>query len=363
MSQKDYYTVLGVNQNASKEDVKKAFHKLARKYHPDNKNGGNEQKFKEINEAYQILSNDSQRAEYDSYGHVFSGGGGGGFSGFSSFSDFADQFQGFSAEGGPASGWDINDIFGDFFNTTARSRGKRGHDVAIDLEISFKDAVFGIERTVLLTKSSQCEACRGSGAEPGVSFKTCSTCNGKGRVQETRSSFVGVFTSVKECSFCKGRGEVPKQTCKICRGNGIVRKQEKIQIKIPPGIQDGEVIRLSGLGEAVSGGISGDLYVRIHVSKHKTFKREGNNLTMDLDIKLTDALLGGEYTIETLEGTITLKIPKGISFGEILRVREKGVPAQSGKRGDLLVKLNICLPKHLSTRTKGLFKTLKEEGI
>ncbi len=350
MSQKDYYSVLGVEKNASKDEIKKAFHKLARKFHPDNKSAGDEQKFKEINEAYQVLSNEKRRGEYDSYGHVFQGGQG--FQGFSPFSDFADGFQGF----------DINDIFSDFF-TGGRERAKRGRDISVDLEIPFRDAVFGTERSVLLTKTSVCDSCLGSGAEAGATFEKCATCNGQGRVQESRSSFFGSFTSVKECTVCRSKGEVPKKTCSLCRGAGIIRKQEEISIKIPSGIQDGEVIRLSSMGEAISGGISGDLYIRVHVGKHPVFKREGNNIVMNLDIKLTDALLGNDYNIETLDGAITLKVPSNVSFGEMLRVRHKGVPTGVGKRGDLLIKLTIRLPKNLSKKAKQLFDELKKEGV
>ncbi len=356
---KDYYTTLGVEKNASKEDIKKAFHKLARKYHPDNKSGGDERKFKEINEAYQVLSNDKKRAEYDTYGQAFAGNGFGGGPGFSGF-----DFNGFAGQGFGGVEFDLGDIFGDFFGGGGgRERAKRGRDISIDLEISFHDAIFGTDRSVLLTKTSVCDSCRGTGASAGTSFTKCVTCNGQGKVQETRSSFFGTFTSVKECSVCRGRGEVPKQSCNICRGAGVVRKQEEVSIKIPPGIQNGEVIRLSGMGEAISAGVSGDLYIKVHVSKHPVFKREGNNILMDLDIKLTDALLGNEYTIETLDGLITLKVPPNVSFGEILRVRNKGVPFGALKRGDLLVKLNIRFPKNLSKKAQKLFEDLKKEGI
>lgn len=353
---KDYYITLGVEKNASKDEIKKAFHKLARKYHPDNKAGGDEQKFKEINEAYQVLSNEKRRAEYDTYGQAFAGGGfsGGPFGGFD-FSDLGRQgFEGIE--------FDLGDIFGDFFGG-ARERVRRGRDISVDLEIPFTDAAFGTDRTVLLTKTSACDSCQGTGAQPGTKFEKCTTCNGKGRVQETRSSFFGTFTNVKECSVCRGKGEVPKQACTLCRGAGVVRKQEEVRIKIPAGIQDGEVIRLSGMGEAISGGVSGDLYIRIHVGKHPIFKREGNNITMTLDIKLTDALLGSEYPIETLDGVITVKIPENVTLGEILRVKNKGIPVGHGRRGDLLIKLNIRLPKHLSSKAKKLFDQLKDEGI
>ena len=353
---KDYYSTLGVEKNASKEDIKKAFHTLARKYHPDNKAGGDENKFKEINEAYQVLSNDKRRAEYDTYGQAFAGSGfgGGPFHGF--------DFNGFGRQGFDGVEFDLGDIFGDFF-TGGRERTKRGRDISIDLEISFKDAVFGTDRAVLLTKTSACDTCMGTGASSGAAFVKCATCNGQGRVQEARSSFFGTFTNVRECSVCRGRGEVPKESCTVCRGAGVVRKQEEIAIKIPPGIQDGEVIRLSQTGEAISGGVPGDLYIRVHVGKHPLFKREGNNIVMNLDIKLSDAVLGSEYTIETLDGAITVKVPTNVSFGEMLRIRNKGIPTGPGKRGDILIKLNIRLPKTLSKKAQKLFEDLKKEGI
>ncbi|MBI2108613.1 MAG: molecular chaperone DnaJ [Parcubacteria group bacterium] len=359
MPHQNYYATLGVEKNASKDEIKKAFHKLARKYHPDNKAGGDEKKFKEINEAYQVLSNEKRRAEYDTYGQAFAGSGFGGGPGFAGF-----DFSGFNGQGFGGVEFDIGDIFGDIFGGGGgRERTKRGRDISIDLEVSFKDGVFGTDRSVLLTKTSPCDSCIGTGAATGTTFTKCVTCNGQGRVQETRNSFFGTFTNVKECSVCRGKGEVPKQVCAVCRGAGVVRKQEEIAIKIPPGMQDGEVIRLSQMGEAISGGISGDLYVRVHVSKHPIFKREGKNIVTTLDIKLTDALLGTEYALETLDGPITFKVPANASFGEILRIRNKGIPTGPGKRGDLLVKINIRLPKNLSKKAQKLFEELKKEGI
>ncbi|MEK7178648.1 MAG: molecular chaperone DnaJ [Patescibacteria group bacterium] len=349
MSQ-DYYSVLGVLKSASKEEIKKAFHRLARKYHPDNKDSGDERKFKEINEAYQILSNDKKRAEYDTYGQAFSGSGFGGFD------------WGNFGEGGVE--FDLGDIFGEFFGGGARrERKRRGRDISIDIEIPFRESIFGAERRVLLTKMSLCATCAGSGAKHGTSQISCKLCNGQGRVQETRSSFLGTFTSVKECAACRGRGQIPKESCQDCRGQGIIRKQEEIVVRIPTGIRDGEVIRMGGKGEAMQGGISGDLYIKIRVQAHPVFSRDGNNVVMELPIKLTDALLGGTYTIETLDGVIELKVPAGVSFGEVLRVRGKGVPFDEKRRGDFLVKLTIRLPKNLSKKAKKQFEDLREEGI
>jgi molecular chaperone DnaJ len=359
--QKDYYSVLGIEKGASKDEIKKAFRKLAHKYHPDKK-GGDESKFKEVNEAYGILSDDKKRAEYDTYGQTFGGGGGGGnpFGGAGGF-DFS-GFQGAAGQGFNAA--DLGDIFGEFFGGGGRrSNVKRGRDISIDFEISFEESVFGVERKVLLNKTSTCTDCDGSGAKPGTKMKKCDKCNGQGSVHETKKTFFGTFTNTVECNACHGIGEIPKELCKKCSGVGVIKKEEEITIKIPAGIEDGEMIRLSGAGEAVPRGISGDLYAKVHVSRHPVFRREGYNLAMDLNIKLTDAILGGEYTINTLDGKLKLKIPKSASFGEILRIKEKGVPVDARRRGDLLVHLNIQLPAKLSKKTEKLINELKEEGI
>ncbi len=355
---RDYYEILGINRNASKEDIKKAFRKLAHKYHPD-KQGGDQIKFKEASEAYSVLSDDKKRQEYDAYGRVFNDGGaagnqGQGFGGFD-FSQFA--------QGGGFEGFDLGDIFGDIFGAGGQSRAKRGRDISIDLEIPFQDAVFGTTRSVLLTKAGQCEECKGTGARKGTETITCKTCNGKGKIHETKRSFLGSFTSVRECTACHGSGRVPKEICKTCSGIGVLRKEEDVPINIPAGMDNGEMIRMTGMGEAVPGGISGDLYIKIHVKPHPKFKKEGANLVTDLNIKLSDALLGGSYTIPTLDGDIEVKIPESVAFGEILRIRGKGIPVERNKRGDLLIKLHIQLPNNLSRKAKRIIEDLKEEGI
>ena len=353
---KDFYTILGIARGAQKDEIKKAFHSLARKYHPDNKETGDESRFKEINEAYQTLSDDKRRAEYDAYGHVFNGAPpGGGFSGSGGF--------------GNASGWqnvDLGEIFGDFFGGGfSRSRQDRGRDISIDMNIPFEESIFGVTRSVLLAKTAVCEKCGGSGAEKQKGFSSCSACNGQGRVHETHTSVFGTLSSVRECAECRGEGKVPKVKCSDCYGLGVLKKQEEITVKIPAGINDGEVVRLSGFGGATpAGGVAGDLYVRIGVTPHETWKREGSDLVADLHIKLSDALLGADYTVRTLDGTnLKLKIPAGISFGEKLRVRGKGVPLGRARRGDLLVRLHINLPKHLSRKAKKALEEMKEEGI
>jgi molecular chaperone DnaJ len=354
---KDYYETLGVNKEASTEDIKKAFRKLAHKYHPD-KQGGDAAKFKEVNEAYSVLSDEKKRAEYNAYGRVFSDAQGGyntgGFGGF--------DFSGFNAQS--FEDVDLGDIFGQFFGGAGRAgRQKRGADISVDIEITFQESVFGADRSILLNKTSVCEHCAGSGGEPGTEVKTCPTCNGKGKIHETKNSFLGAFSTVRTCTTCNGSGKVPTQKCKICHGAGILRKQEEIKIKIPAGIDNGEMIRLTGAGEAVAGGIPGDLYIKIHVKKHSTFRKEGANLVADLNIKLSTALLGGDYSLETLDGNISIKIPAGISHGEILRVRNKGIPVERNKRGDILVKINIQLPHKLSKTAAKLIEELKKEGI
>lgn len=352
---KDYYKILGVDKKASKSEIKKAFHKIAHKYHPD-KTGGDEAKFKEASEAYTVLSNDKKRAEYDTYGQSF--GGGNGFNGFGGGNDFG-GFGGFG-QGGVE--FDLGDLFGDFFGR-ARRQTKRGSDISVDIEISFAEAVFGVERKIMLTKNSVCDECKGSGAKQGSEMETCSTCGGNGKIHETKQSFLGAFSTVKVCEKCNGQGQIPKDKCKVCKGVGVLKKREEFKINIPAGINNGEMIRLAGGGEAVKGGAPGDLYIKIYVKSHSVFKKQGTDLVMDLEVKLSDALLGAEYKIETLDGKLKIKIPKGVKHGEILRIKDKGVPITDKKRGSLLVTLKVKLPNKLSSKAKNLVEELKKEGV
>lgn len=345
---KDYYQILGINKNASKEEIKKAFRQLAHKYHPD-KAGGDENKFKAVNEAYQILSDEKKRAEYDMYGNVFNGqrSAGSQSGGF----DFSDS-----------SSFDFGDIFSEFFTGGGRQT-RRGRDISVDIQVSFEESIFGTERKLLINKVGTCQDCGGSGAQVNSPMKECQTCAGRGRIRETRRSFIGTFSTEKECPVCLGSGKIPEKPCTKCGGQGVLKQNEEIKINIPPGIQNGEMIRLSGQGESIPHGGAGDLYVKIHVDKHSIFKRSGNDLLIDLNVKLTDALLGAEYKIKTLEGNnLTLKIPAGINFGEILRIKNRGVPTTAGRRGDLLVKIIINIPKKLSRRAKKLIEDLRGEG-
>lgn len=352
---KDYYAVLGIDRKATKDDIKKAFRKLAQKHHPDKK-GGDEDKFKEITEAYSILSDEKKRREYDSYGRTFAGEGGqpqGGFnpgssSQFGEF-DFSDIFQGFG------------DVFGGA--QQQRQQVQRGRDISIDIEISFKEAILGTKRSVLIAKVSTCDVCRGTGAKKGTEMNTCATCGGSGRIHETRNSILGRFSTVRECTECDGSGKIPKERCEECSGNGVLRREEDISIEVPAGIDNGEMIRLTGQGEAVKGGMSGDLYVKVHTKPHELFHKEGMNLTMDLPLKMTDALLGTKINVTLIDDkVIEVKVPPLSHAEEMLRVRGKGV-ANSNGRGDLLIRVTIALPRKLSSRAKKAINELKSEGL
>lgn len=354
---KDYYNVLGVEKGATKDDIKKAFYKLAAKYHPDKK-GGDESKFKEINEAYQILSDERKRKEYDTYGQTFNGAGpqAGGFGGFNQ-GDFSDMQFDFG---------DLGDIFGDMFGGGfGGAREKRGRDISLEIDVPFTEAIFGTERNVLISKVSSCVTCTGSGARPGTKKKTCTTCNGQGKVRDVKKTFMGSFQTVRTCEVCHGQGQVPEEKCNDCRGAGVLNKREEIHITVPAGISNGEMIRMSGMGEAVQGGITGDLYVKVNVITHKLWKREGNDLVITHEIKLTDALLGAKHSIDGLDGAVEVEIIPGATHGETLRVKGRGVPHihEKGRRGDVLVKLSIAMPKKLSRKALAFVEGLKEEGL
>ncbi|MCE9585157.1 molecular chaperone DnaJ [Candidatus Nomurabacteria bacterium] len=364
---KDYYELLGINKGASKEEIKKAFHKMAHKYHPDKKEG-DEKKFKEVNEAYQTLSDDRKRAQYDQFGAGYQNAGfGGGQSGYQG--GFGGGFEGFDFSGfqqGGGMDFDLNDIFSDFFSGGmggGRTQQRRGRDISTEIQISFADAVFGVDRKILITKTSNCDTCHASGAKPGTKMETCKKCNGQGKIHEAKRTILGTISSTKLCEQCFGSGEVPKEKCEKCHGVGVLKKQEEISIAVPAGIRDGEMIRMTGMGEAVSKGTTGDLYIKINVAPHPVFKRDGHDLVMNLNLKLSDALLGTEYKIETLDGEVKVQIPEGVTINEILRVKGKGVPVSKGKRGDILIKLNIKLPSKISRKSRELIEELKKEGI
>ncbi len=372
---KDYYKILGIGKNASQDEVKKAFRKLAHEHHPDKK-GGNEAKFKEANEAYTVLGDEKKRAQYDQFGSAaFNGGGGGpgagGFGGFEGF-DFS-QF-GFGGQGGQGQGgfeFDLGDIFSGMFGGGGRGRGRRGalrgSDIQVDIELSFKDSIFGLEKEISVTKNSLCEHCKGTRSEPGTEMNNCGTCHGSGHVIKAQRTILGTVEHEVICDECSGTGKIPKTKCKVCRGKGVENKRSTINIGIPPGIESGETLRVNGAGEAVIGGESGDLFIKIYVKKDPRFRKQGYDLYSDLHISIPDAVLGGEARFESLDESFTVKIPEAIEHGEILRIRHKGVPHSYGHlqgkqvaRGDLMLKILIKIPKKLSKEERKLFEQLRE---
>lgn len=354
---KDYYTILGIQRTASDDEIKSAFRKLAQKYHPDKK-GGDEAKFKELSEAYTVLSDKKRRAEYDTYGKTFAGGQGGpgaGFQGFD-FSNFQGGFNGQNVE------FDLGDIFGEFFGGNG-ARQARGRDISIDIELSFHESIFGTDRRVLISKTGMCDTCTGTGAEKGSAMMACSACNGKGEIRETRNSFFGTFATTRTCPKCHGKGNIPEKICKTCQGAGVAKKQEEIHIVVPAGVSDGEMIRMPGRGESTAGGSAGDLYVKLHVKTDAAFTREGNNLVRGLPVKLTDALIGATYHVRGVEGDLPVEIPAGVVHGDMLRIKGQGVPHGRNSRGDLLVRVDIQFPKKLSTEQRALIEKLRTEGL
>lgn len=356
---KNYYETLGVQKGASKDEIKKAFHKMAHKYHPD-KSTGDEAKFKEVNEAYQVLSDDQKRAQYDQFGsegpQMGGFGGGQGFGGF--------DFSGFQQGSNGGFEFDLGDMFGDIFGGGGqRSRARRGSDLQTTVTINFRDAVFGLEHELRIKKPSVCTTCKGNGAKPGTHLETCSQCNGKGQVRNIQRTILGSIATTQTCDKCHGAGKIPRTPCDHCRGKGVVNEERTIKLTIPAGIQHGETLRLAGMGEAITGGTAGDLYVHVAVTPHKTIKRDKNDLVTTLPIKLTDALLGATYAVETLDGMEQITIPAGTRVGDAVTLKGKGVPMSAHKRGNFIIKLDIKLPEKLSKRAKEVIEELKNEGI
>lgn len=362
---KDYYKILGLDKNASEDQIKKAFRKLAHEHHPDKANGKDE-KFKEINEAYQVLGNKEKRAKYDQFGSADFGSGfgsGGGYSG--SWQDFSQGFGGFGGGNSNFDFGDLGDIFGDFFGgagRTAQKRSRKGRDVEIFLEISFEEAVFGVEKIVHLKKNVQCEKCGGAG---GSGTKTCPKCNGAGRVHVQQNTFFGSFASVAACPDCDGSGQVLKDICSKCNGNGYYGGSEEIKIKVPAGIDNGQSLRLQGRGEPAKKSKSvGDLYVRIKIQSSHNFQREGFDIKSTVKVKYSQLILGDKISVKTLDGYVNLKIPSSTPSEKVFILKDRGVPKLNSRgRGDHYVKVVLDMPSSLSHEQKKMIDELARKGL
>ena len=347
MAKRDYYEILGLGRGASQDDIKGSFRKLARKYHPDvSQEPDAEERFKEVNEAYGVLSDDQKRAAYDRFGHAGVQGTGG----MPDFTvDFADLFEEFFGMGG-------------FGRSAQRSRSmpRRGADLQFRLELTFEESIFGVEKEIEFTRDEVCATCQGKGAEPGTSPIRCSTCNGRGEVRQVRQTILGSMVQVSTCSTCGGAGERISTPCHTCNGRGLERKTRKKVVSIPPGVDEGNQIRLAGEGQpGMNGGPNGNLYLLISVRRHQYFKRRENDILLDLDINIAQAVLGAEVSVPTVDGPDLLRIPPSTQPGKVLRIRGKGVPhLRSSGRGDQLIVINIAIPKTLTTEQRNLFEQL-----
>ncbi|MDO8669252.1 MAG: molecular chaperone DnaJ [Candidatus Buchananbacteria bacterium] len=365
---KDYYAILGVKKDATQDEIKKAFRKLAHEHHPD-KEHGNADKFKEINEAYQTVGHEEKRKQYDQFGSAFSGTGSGGFS---NYQDFA-RAQGGNpfGQGGFSQGnvnfdfgdmGDLGDIFGSFFGgSRSQAKQAKGSDIETELSIDFEESVFGVERNIELAKRIICKHCQGNGAEPGSKINTCNNCHGSGKISSVQQTILGAFQTQRVCPNCQGEGKTYEKKCKICSGSGVEYGQEQIKIKIPAGIEDGQQIRLSGRGESNPKGSAGDLYINIRVKKNPKFKRNGDDIISDFHISIAQAMLGDKVEIETVDGLVNLKIPAGTQSHSRFKLAGRGVPhLRSRGRGDHLIRVIVDIPKNFNKKQK---KFIEELGI
>jgi molecular chaperone DnaJ len=361
MPKRDYYEVLGVGKNASPDEIKKAFRRAAVEHHPDR--GGDEEKFKEVNEAYEILKDDSKRKRYDQFGHAGVG---------SSASSDGNPFGGFSGFGG---GQDFNfdfgdlglgDIFGSFFGGGGGQSGRqtnRGRDVETNVEINFEEAIFGTEVQIALNLDDTCEHCKGTTVEPGYNVETCSECKGSGQISRVTRTIFGNIQQATVCPKCSGRGKIPEKLCTNCRGSGTQRKRQNVALKVPAGIDDGATIRLREHGEAIANGEKGDLYVNIRVKPHKKFIREGDLILSSEHISMVDAALGTEIEVETVDGPVNMRIPIGTQSGTDFKLSGHGAPRlRGGTRGAHIVTIAVDTPTKLTVQQKKLMEQLRDSG-
>lgn len=360
MAKKDYYEVLGIEKGASDDEIKKAFRRKAVELHPD-KEGGNEAKFKEVNEAYEVLKDGAKKQRYDQFGHAGVGGSGGGGSGGNPFGGQGSSMNfDFDDLGG------FGDLFGSFFGGGGGGGGRskrqaRGRDVEMMLELDFEEAIFGVETEVKLDLQDTCEHCKGSTTEPGYELKTCKTCKGSGQEVRVAQTVFGNIQQAVTCSTCKGKGKVPEKVCSVCAGKGTERKEKSINIKVPAGVDDGATIRLQGYGEAVANGEKGDLYVHIRVRAHKEFMREGDIVLSNVNIGMVDAALGCEIEVNTVDGLVTMKVPEGTQSGTDFKLSGHGVPhIRKETRGAHIVTVRVDTPTKVSKEQRELLEQFKE---
>ncbi len=351
MSKRDYYEILGVPKGASADDIKSAFRRLARQYHPDVSTEENaEEKFKEINEAYGVLSDDQKRAQYDRFGHAGVGDMGG--MNYDFTGDFADLFEGLFGSFG----------FGGMGGRRARNAPRRGRDLQKEVKLEFDEAIFGVEKEIEFSRDEVCSTCDGNGAEPGSNINTCNTCQGRGEVRQVRQTILGQVVQTTTCPHCNGRGQTIETLCHTCRGNGLERKTIKKKVKIPAGVDKGQQIRLGGEGQpGVNGGPRGNLYLVINVKPHKFFQRRDDDILLNLDINVAQAVLGADIQVPTVDGSEDLRIPAGTQPGKIFTLRARGVPRlQRSGRGDQKIIINVNIPKKLDSEQRDLFEKLAE---
>lgn len=361
MANKDLYEILGISKTADDKEIKSAYRKLALQYHPDKHKGdaSAEEKFKEINQAYSVLSDKKKRQQYDTFGSADGQGGfpgAGGFGGFD-FNDaggFADIFESFFGGG----------MRGGSRSSSKKSVNKRGNDIEAHIDLSFEEAIFGVEKDLLITKATKCENCDGSGAEKGSKIIDCKECNGTGEINSIKNTILGQMRSTRACDYCNGEGKMPEQRCKVCHGTSRVRKSEKISVKVPAGVDDGSVVRVTGKGESgIKGGPAGDLYLNIRVKESKIFYREGTSIFSEVEIPIYQAVLGAEINVQTLYGDTKIKIPAGTQESTTFKLSGKGAPRiDNGKKGDQYVKLHINIPTKLSRKEKQIFEELAKES-
>lgn len=365
MSKRDYYEILGLQKDASDDEIKKAFRKAAVKYHPD-KEGGDETKFKEASEAYEVLKDSAKRQRYDQFGHAGVGGSSGGGAG-------GNPFEGFGGFGGQNVHFDfgdggLGDIFGQFFGGGQRTQGPaRGRDVEASIQLTFEEAVFGVEEKISLDMDDECSHCHGTTVEPGHEMKTCPTCKGAGQQTRIMNTMFGQIQQAVTCETCQGRGKVPEKVCTVCRGRGTERRKQTITLKVPAGIDDGATIRLKERGEAIGGGAKGDLYVHVRVQAHKKFTREGDIILSEEHVSMIDAALGTEIDVDTVDGAVRMKVPAGTQSGTDFKLSSHGVPhMRSSARGPHIVSIIVDTPTKLTKKQKELleqFETTKKRSI